>query len=99
MLLSDGFTAYKEAFLELTKMEKYKAVNDTYGFDINEYLLGVQSAINITKDILSIDGVVSKYAVNIIKLKKNYDSWPKELISDWNTKSKEKMKKLESKRF
>jgi hypothetical protein len=69
-------------------------VGETAGFDINDYLLGLQSNINITKDAINVDNLVSKYTVNFLKLKKMYESWPKELMSEWNSKAKEKMKKL-----
>ena len=68
ILLQSGFNAYKEFFVELLKQEKYKTVHDTEGFNINEYLFEIQS--NINKDAMTIDNIVYKYTVNMIKLKK-----------------------------
>jgi hypothetical protein len=77
---------------------KYRAVGDTAGFDINDFLFNTQSNINIPRDSLTIDSLVAKYTYNILKLKKTYDFWPKELTSEWNNRAKEKMKKMELKR-
>jgi hypothetical protein len=95
ILFQSGFNAYKESFVELLKQEKYKTVSETEGFNINEYLLEIQSNININKDAMTIDNLVSKYTVNMIKLKKAYPHWPKDMISDWSTKAKERLKKME----
>jgi hypothetical protein len=51
-------------------------------------LLNLQTNINIKMDSLTIDALISKYTVNILKLKKQFDSWPKDLIGDWSTRSK-----------
>ena len=97
VLLTDGFTAFKEAFQELQKLDKFKSIADTE-FDITDYLLNLQTSLKIAKENLTIDNLVSKYTVNNLKLKKQHDSWNKEIFSDWAARSKEKMKKLEAKR-
>lgn len=96
-LLTDGFTAFKESFHELLKLDKYRNIAETE-FDITDYLLNLQPNLKVAKEMLTIDNLVSKYTVNNLKLKKQQDSWNKEIFSEWAARSKDKMKKLESKR-
>lgn len=93
-MLIDGFHAYKEAFVEITKIEKFKVVAETEGFELNDYLLSLQPLLALARDNPTIDHLQSKYTVLHLKLKKQYENWPKELFSEWATRSKEKMKKF-----
>jgi hypothetical protein len=97
-LLIDGFNAFKEAFHELSKAEKYRIIDAT-SIDISDFLLSIQPNINVSKDNLLVDNLVAKYTVNILKLKKLHEEWPKEFFAEWSAKSKDKMKKIESKRL
>lgn len=93
----DGFNSLRESFNELIKTQKFKAVNDAQ-IDIANYLMNIQTQIKLTKDTLTIDNILAKYAVLNLKLRKQYDVLSKEFLTQWHNKSKERMRKQEEKK-
>lgn len=96
-LLMDGFNSLRESFNEIIKTQKFKAVNDAQ-IDIANYLMNIQTQIKLTKDTLTIDNILAKYAVLNLKLRKQYDVLSKEFLAQWHNKSKERMRKQEEKK-
>ena len=64
-----------------------------------DHLVNMLPNLNIVKETITIDNLVSKASVLLLRLKKAYEAWPKEFYSEWSGKAKEKMIKAATKRL